>query len=279
VLSEYLVEGFIIATTNLGIPYPIIAAFITFRVLQNLAIFILVFLYYRKLGLNTYAALVGLTLLAWGMSHSNFNSDLSFNTYSDFLFYCVAALAILYESYGWVVPVTALAACNRETSGLIPVMLLAYTFIRERDNRARAIAVAALTVYVVVFIGLRFVYGPRPLMAGYGNRPGLDYLTYNLFHFRTYVQGFATLGILPFTALYAFRHWPNDLRAFFWAIVPIWILIHSVLSIVNETRYFLMPLGLVFIPGTLFGLLRYTEFVGSGAAQTSAPRCGATARD
>jgi hypothetical protein len=259
ILSEYLVEGLIVALTNLAFPDPITSAFILFRIFQNIVIFSLASLYYEKLGLNTYVTLVGLSLLAWGMTHSLYDSDLSFNTYSDVIFYLAASLAILYSQHAWIIPIAGLAALNRETSGLIPFMLISYGFccMKAKNAQKSAIIIAAASsgLYVIIFSTLRHFYGEQPLWVGYGNRPGLDYLVYNVSHYTTYVQLFATLGVLPFMALFSFRQWPDSLRAFFWAIIPIWLLVHPFGGIIAETRVFLVPLALIFIPGTLFGIV------------------------
>src|SRR5258708_6547963 len=50
ILSEYPVEGLIRAFAYLGIPQPTTTAFISFRILQNIIIFLLASLYYKKLG-------------------------------------------------------------------------------------------------------------------------------------------------------------------------------------------------------------------------------------
>src|SRR5437588_6980115 len=57
ILSEYLVEGLLRVFTKIGIPQPITSAFILFRIFQNIAIFLLVSIFYKKLGLNTYVTL------------------------------------------------------------------------------------------------------------------------------------------------------------------------------------------------------------------------------
>jgi hypothetical protein len=76
VLSEYLVEAALQIIQNLRIPRPVAAAFIGFRILQNIVIFSIAAIYYRKLGLNIYTMLIGLSLLSWAMTHSLYDSDL-----------------------------------------------------------------------------------------------------------------------------------------------------------------------------------------------------------
>src|SRR5262249_40146241 len=135
ILSTYLVEWLIRGLRNLGIPHPITSGFILFRIFQNTLIFLLAAFYYQKLGLNTYVMLIGLSLLAWGMTHALYDSDLQFNTYSDIIFYLAAGLIILLDRYAWLIPITGLAALNRETSGLIPFMLIAYGLWTKSRNQ------------------------------------------------------------------------------------------------------------------------------------------------
>jgi len=258
ILSTYLVEWIIRGLTNLGFPRPILTGFILFRIFQNTLIFLLAALYYQKLGLNTYVMLIGLSLLAWGMTHSLYDSDLQFNTYSDVIFYLAAALIILLGQYAWLIPITGLAALNRETSGLIPFMLIAYGSRAKSSNKPQniAIMIAAIScgLYAVIFFSLRRVYGEQPLLLYDDKQPGLELFVYNISRYITWVQLFATMGILPIMAIFSFRQWPDSLRAFFWAIVPIWFLVHPFVSAMAETRLFLVPFALVFVPGALFGI-------------------------
>ena len=258
ILSEYLVEGLILALTNLGFPQPITSAFILFRIFQNTLIFLLAAFYYQKLGLNTYVILIGLSLLAWGMTHGLYDSDLQFNTYSDVIFYLAAGLIILLGQCAWLIPITGLAALNRETSGLIPLMLIAYTLWTNSRNKPRKIAlmIAAVScgLYGIIFFSLRHAYGEQPLIVHNGVQLGREFFVYNISQYETWVQLFGTMGILPLMAIFSFRQWPDGLRAFFWAIVPIWFLVHPFVSIMAETRLFLVPFALIFVPGALFGI-------------------------
>ena len=256
IFSEYIVEWIIRVYTALDVPNSVISGFISFRVVQNLLIFILVSKYYKTLGLDDYVTLIGMSILAWAMTHSLYDSDLAFNTYSDVIFYLAAAVSILNHRYIWVILITVFAALNRETSGLIPLLLISYVWYAHSEKQtlryAIQIAIVAWTLYAICFVGLRMFFGVRELALGYGHGPGFDYFHYNVTRYITYVQLFATLGVLPFLSLISFPRWPASLKAFFWAIVPIWLLIHPFVGIIAETRYFLVPLALVFIPGALF---------------------------
>jgi hypothetical protein len=260
VLSDYLVEGWRLLFQQYGLPQPTLSAFIGFRVLQNFVLFLLAAFYYQALGLRLYPRLLGLMLLAWGMTHALYDSDLAFNTYSDSIFYLAAALAILRQRDWLIVPLIVLAAFNRETSGLIPLLLLAARYKDIHQKRANAktsalIVVLSLTAYVLIFVGLRQGFGPHPFALPYGRHPGLELLWYNLGRPITWVQLFATFGLLPGLAFMARRHWPPALTAFCWTLVPAWVGLHLLFGVIAETRLLLVPLALIVVPGTLAGLM------------------------
>jgi hypothetical protein len=257
VLSEYLVEGLIRTLRNFNVPRPVASAFISFRILENILIFLLASIYYRKLGLNIHATLIGLSLLAWAMTHSLYESALQFDTYADVIFYLLAAVTILSEKYVGFLLVSGAAALNRETSGLIPFMIISNQLFSKsksvRNKRAMAVFLTSLCLYIIVYVSIRLSFGKQPLHEGYGLRPGFEYFMFNVSRYTSWFYLFATLGILPIMSVLSIRHCPMSLQAFFWGIVPIWVLVHLFFGFIAETRVFLVPLALVFVPGALFG--------------------------
>lgn len=257
VFAPYLVELVLKLFERLHVPRHNAAAFIAFRVIQDTLILLLSYAYYRKLELSLSYALIGMALLAWGMSYSHHNSDLQFNTFFDIIFYLLAGLCILHRRFIWLVPITALAALNRETSGLIPFLLLGVSvFALQKGSLRKVMPVftTAFVAYVAVFVGLRLVYGSREFMAPHGHYPGLDLLWFNVSRAVTWQRLIATLSVVPVVAMIGYRKWPLELRAFFWVIVPIWFAVHAVGSVMAETRLLLVPQAMVFIPGALLYL-------------------------
>jgi hypothetical protein len=255
VLADYLVEGAIRLFKNLDVPHPLASAFVSFRFLQNILIFWLAYLYYRKLDLSPAHALVGLSLLAWGMTYAYYDSDLQFNTYFDIVFYLLAGLLILFEKPIWLIPLMLFAALNRETSGLIPFMALALVIPWKAENKKQktiVIAAVSLVIFGVIFVTLRLMFPHQAISVPHGHSMGLDLLQYNLFRAITWSQLFATLSIVPALALLAYKKWHPAVRIFFWVVVPVWFLIHPFTSVMAETRVFLVPQALIFIPGALF---------------------------
>ena len=258
ILADFLIEPVIRLVRSLGIPQPESFSFIAFRVAQCLLILIIAGIYYRRLGLSLYETLIGLSILAWGMSYSLYNSDLSFNVYFDIVFYLLAAILMIDGRYVWVAILMIPAALNRETSVLIPLM--AFGMLRfgraGTVNRRNAIAVTAvgLLVFVVIFVGLRLYYAKQPFLTADGYYPGIGLLALNLQRWVTWEQLAITLGVIPLLALLAYRHWRQELRIFFWVVVPIWFAVHFVAALVAESRLLLVPQALVLIPGALFEL-------------------------
>ena len=257
-LSEWGAEASYEVADGLGFDRPATVGFMGFRLLQNLAIFTLAWVFYRRLGLRQFEAALGLGLLGWGMSQALYHGDFSFNTYGDLVMYLAAAVLILAGRYWWVVPLAALAALNRETSGLIGVMLIATGLVvgRRTDGGRRALGAgaAALAAFAATYGAVRLAVGPSFYIEANGRTAGFELLDYNLFRGITWDHLFQTLTIVPLLAVAAWRNWPRELVAFGLAIVPAWFLIHVFTSVLAETRLVLVPLALVFIPGALAGI-------------------------
>ena len=66
---------------------------------------------------------------------------------------------------------------------------------------------------------------------------------------------FGTFGVLPLVALLGMRTWPHLLRVWFWLIVPLWIVVHVLASLINETVLFFEPTALLLIPGSIFAAM------------------------
>ena len=183
ILAEYVAEGIIQILRALNFPHYVAVAFISFRVIQNIFIFLTAYIYYRKYGLSIGKSIIGISLLAWGMTWAFYDSDLQFNTYFDIFFYLLGGLSIITNRYIWIIPITFFAALNRETSGLIPLMLLSSSlFHKDKKYQHSKITVSllAITFFVICFVMLRIVYGKQVLVLPYGHYPGLDLLSYNL---------------------------------------------------------------------------------------------------
>jgi hypothetical protein len=257
-LSEWGAEGGLQVAKALGSSEPAVAGFLGFRLLQNLLIFALMWVFLRRIGIGWYESLFGLGLLGWGFTQALYHQAMSFNTYGDIAFYLAAAVLILNRRWWWIVPLTVAAAVNRETSGLIPVMLMAMAlplgWRSEEGRRALKIGAIALVAFGATYGVVRAAVGSSFFIEADGQSPGAEIFEYNVGRGMTWDFVFQTLNILPLLALLSLRRWPPELRAIGLAIAPAWIAIHVFTSVLAESRLLLVPLALVFIPGALAGL-------------------------
>jgi hypothetical protein len=276
-LSEWIAEAFVRIAGLLAIPDALVVGFIALRILQNIAIFLVGFALYRRLSRSRLSALAGVLLLAASIANSYHDNDLSFNTYFDILFYLLAGLLLLSHRYYAVVIMSLFAALNRETSGIIP-FLMAATILEDnaRPGLRRFVpAVLALALYAAAFFGLRALYLARPLYIPYKHAPGVPLFLYNVTRQFTWDQLWRTLGLTPVLSLASLPAWPRLWKWFFILLCPIWFTIHAFASVAAETRLFLVPQSLVFIPGVLFllGWLANSEHI---AIASLHPKVGAS---
>ncbi|MBI2759287.1 MAG: hypothetical protein HYX49_11490 [Chloroflexi bacterium] len=255
ILSEIVAEFFIFIFSFLPLQRAVVLGFIVFRVLQNIVIFLVAFALYKRLSHSNGMALLGIVLLAGTMRGAFYDADLAFNTYFDVIFYLLAALLILNRHYFWVVILTVFASLNRETSGLIPFLLLA-AILNDNQPAKKNLTpfFISLAVFFAVFSALRFLIPDRPLFIPYGQPPGPALLIYNLTREFTWNQLFQTLGLIPIIGMLFYFTWPSLWRNYFLVLCPVWFAIHIWASVVGETRLFLVPQALIFIPGSLFAL-------------------------
>ncbi len=257
IFAPYVIEGIRWFVEWIGLTASYGRIFLGLRILQNLLIFIAVGWYWQKVGVSKYFVVIAMMILAWRFTYSNYATGLAFDTYFDLLLYILAALAIIRERYLWIIPLSALAAINRETGILIPVLLLSSAVeLRPKisiDKRRFYIAIAGLLIFSLLYVGIRIAYGPRPF--DHMHEPGLNQFLANLKNPFTYYSSLATFLLFPILALLRWRSWPSILRSFFWVLVPIWIVVHSFTSVLAEARLFLVPYAVVIIPAVFAGIV------------------------
>jgi len=252
-LSEMVAELFIRMFQLFSIQQPYVPGLLFLRLLQNIAIFSLALALYQKLSGSKTLGLLGMLVLASSMTHVFYDSDLSFNTYFDVVFYLAATLLLLSDNFICAALVVPFAALNRETSALIPVMMFAALAARGEWRRSDLTsAIAAAFAFLLVFVGLRLIMPARPLFVPHGQQLGLPLLVYNFARTITWSGLFATLGVAPVIGLLYLRSWTRLWRAFLVVVVPVWFLAHFLGGVVAETRLFLVPEAIVFVPGALF---------------------------
>lgn len=266
VFSPFLLEGFIRSWETVSspfaykLPYKEMQQFFPYfllRFIQNLLIFFAAFRFYKALIINSnLLKLMGILLLGYNMSNSNYASDLSFNTYFDILFYLVAGFLILEKKYVWLIPVSFVAALNRETSAFIPLMFLILSLnlkkIELPDKKVLIIFFTCIALFLIAYTVPRFYYGMRQYHGINNLDTPLEFLKFNIGFGSLYPELFGTLGFTFLLVILRFNRLSRELKLFFLLIVPAWFMIHFFKSQAMETRLFLVPQALIFIPSLLY---------------------------
>lgn len=233
-----------------------------FRLIQNFTIFLLAFWYFRTLDIPPSTSFVGILLLCYGMCFAFYMSDLSFYTYTEIAFFLLAGIFINLNKDWFILPLTVVATLNREGAVFIPIMLFSAR-LSQCDSRSlfgfkslssRFVQQCALSLlgFSAVYFGIRYIMGP----AGYGISrygdvyPGLLLLYLNIINPMTWIGLVQMYGLLPLTLIFV-KHWPTTLRSYFFFLVLPWFIVVLTFGSADETRLFLVPLLIVFIPAAL----------------------------
>jgi hypothetical protein len=239
--------------------------FIGFRFIQHLAIFWLLFLFLRHFIKSRSLILLGLMMTSLFIGNAVMDSDLAFNSYMDLILYLCAGLVIVKSfSNWWIVVITFIGAFNRETSILIPVIYFVSQFnwskiknpiIALYENKKIIIVSAiSLIAFSIVFISIRSFYGYQP-QTEWRVPAGLPMLRLNLLSsasIKTYNEMFGVFGFLPIWFLVIIKRVPKVLQYFFIALVPVWFGVHLISVVAYQSRLFLVPTLIVFLPGILY---------------------------
>ncbi len=249
-------QFFSLLKTKGALKYMII--FIAFRFFLNFLVFTLAFYVWYYFIKNKWLLLFGLIFLSVGMGNAVIASDLTFNTYLDNVFYLLTAIVILYrKNVLWLLPITILAAFNRETAMLIPILYFISNLkvkslsLRELFGSLKIwpgknvwlFTFILTAVFACVFIGVTPKIWKVPA--------GAQMIKLNLFSTvaaKSYFEMLGIFSIIPLLILYKFKQFPIRLKLWFLAIVPIWFAVHIYSVVIYQTRLFLVPVILIFIP-------------------------------
>jgi hypothetical protein len=207
--------------------------------------------------------------LSLAMGNAVIASDLTFNTYLDNVFYLLTACIILYKKNPlWLLPLTLFAAFNRETAMLIPFLYFISqtdfsnfrlkTFniksIQFPDYKVWLLTVWLYIIFAAVFIGVRIYYGYVPAQS-WKAPSGIPMIKLNLFSavgVKAYFEMIGLFSVIPLIILYKFKRFPLQLRVWFLALVPLWFAVHIYSVVIYQTRLFLVPVIIVFMPMMLW---------------------------
>jgi hypothetical protein len=239
--------------------------FIFFRFIEHFFIFYLAWKLWSYFVKSKWLIFFAINFLALALGNAVAVADLSFNTYMDITLYLLTANIIVYKKNAMLLlPITILAAFNRETGILIPALY----FISQTDfkkfrlkkfnvkginfpvTKTWMYTAALYIIFIGIFIGLRMYFGYRPQQE-WKAPAGLPMLKLNLISatgVKAYMELIGTFGVLPFIILYTFKKYPPLLRKWFLFIVPIWFTVHYVSVVAYQTRLFMVHIILIMIP-------------------------------
>jgi hypothetical protein len=127
--------------------------------------------------------------------------------------------------------------------------------LRTREGRRVVLlGLGALALFGLTLLVIRKAMGPADLIIPFGQHPGWEVWRYNVGRGQTWDNLFRTVTVVPLLAITQWRHWPQALRVIGLAVAPAWMIIVPILAVVDETRLFLVPYVLVFVPGAVVGL-------------------------
>lgn len=246
-----------------------ILIFSLFRMLEHFFIFYLSWRLWNYFVKGKWLIFFGINFLALALGNSVTAADLSFNTYMDIIFYLLTANLILYKwNRNWLFLIVPLAALNRETGMLIPALY----FISETDFsrfsfrklnikgigfpklNTWVFTAALYAIFIAIFFGLRAYYGYQPQQQ-WKVPSGLPMLKLNLFSAvgaKAYMELLATFAVIPLIILYKFRTFPHLLKKWFIFLVPVWFGVHYISVVAYQTRLFMVPMVLIFLPMILW---------------------------
>jgi hypothetical protein len=243
--------------------------FLFFRFLLNFSVLLLAYYLWRFFIRNEWLIFFGLMFISLAMGNAVIASDLTFNTYLDNIFYLIAACIIVYKKDPkFLLPVIFLAALNRETSMMIPFLFFIsktdFSAFKIRKFNFRSIRFPQFSIWVftailyilffTLFLGIRLYYGYQPPQ-DWKVPSGLQMLKLNLFSsvgVKSYFEMLGVFSVIPLLILFKFKSFPLQLRVWFLGIVPAWFFVHLFTVVTYQTRLFLVPTILIFIPMLLW---------------------------
>ncbi len=243
--------------------------FILFRLFEHLLIFYLAWKLWSYFVRSKWLIFWGINFLALALGNAVAVADLSFNTYMDIIFYLATANIIVYKKSPWLlVPITILAAFNRETSILIPALYFIskadfskFYFTRKSwkaimfpHRKVWLFTILLYVLFFIIFTGLRlyFEYRPQQVWKAPAGWPMLKLNLFSAVGAKAYLELIGTYGVIPLIILYKFRSFPYLLKKWFLFLTPIWFAVHYVSVVAYQTRLFMVPFAMIMMPMLLW---------------------------
>jgi len=251
VLCPWLIEGIASVLEYLKVSNVYPFAFLIFRYLVQVFLVVAAYRFYRQFVKSELLLILGLIFLTYACGEGHYKSDLNFNTFLEVAFYLSLGVLLTKERWSLIIPLCFLAFLNRESSGLFPLLILASAYqLSDKNafrNKVMAIGLGSALLFIFIFSTLRWYYG-------YPDRLVCDFdilLEHNFAVLNAYFRVFAVLSIFPILFLVKWRSIYPFFKRWFWLLVPVWVCIHFTMASVHESRIFLVPLAIVFLPAVL----------------------------
>lgn len=243
--------------------------FVLFRFVEHFFIFYLAWKLWSYFVKSKWLIFFAINFLALALGNAVTAADLSFNTYLDIILYLGTANLIVYQkNRNWLFLFVLIGAFNRETSLMIPALYFIsqtdFTRFQLKRFNWKEIGFPAMNTWIFtavlyaiffsIFIYLRMHFGYRPQQV-WKAPAGLPMLKLNLMSavgVKAYFELIGTFGVIPLIILYKFKSYPHLLRKWFLFLVPIWFAIHYVSVVAYQSRLFMVPICLIFIPMILW---------------------------
>lgn len=231
-------------------------AYHTLRLWQALILLALAYAYYRALGIGFQTTLAGIIALAIMISLSLRPSTFSLDRVTDAIFYLLGGWLVVTNRTLALPVVVLLAALNRETSGfiaLLPVAWFGTELLSRKRRRELTVVVLSLGFYTATNLGLRLYIGP----AGAAEVPwhdagfGISNFIWTLRRPGELTHLFTAVSVLPILAAFALPASGAFLRRLYWIMVPAWFVIIFTASWMREGLLFLAPIVVVVLPAVL----------------------------
>ncbi len=236
-----------------------------YRFATNLLIFVLLYLFLAKFTNNKWLIIFGLIYTSIILGNSVNDSDFTLHTYINCVLYLLGALIIISRKNDWyIVVLTIIGAFNRETSILIPFLYFTtninWSVWKENNlftnllsivkSKHFLITIISGICFIVISVAVRIYYGYEE-QTQWKVPAGIPMLKLNLLSaisIKSYFEMIGVFSVIPFIILYKFKQTSEILKIWFFSLVPIWFIAHLSLVVAYQSRLFLVPTLIIFLP-------------------------------
>lgn len=236
------------AAENLGVPRASGSVLVLLRIAVNVGLMLASFVYYRRLGIDWYAVVLGWAALAWSLTHTTHQSTLALESSLEGILCMTLAWACLEARRP--AAMAAAVALMLNGNALLPLGIIVLTLyapsgrlIQERLDRqtvSRMVIIAGIAAMIL------FGGGIRPEIA--------EQFQENLLSKETWLHLGLTFGVLPFLAALGWRKASLPLRYATVLMLPLTLLYRFALYDASATHGLITPLVVCVLPMALMAL-------------------------